>query len=426
MPLVPPSRRWLPSLALLLSSGCLVATPSCPSRPADPEVWFGEAWLEPDVQLRLGGYHTEQGELRPIFEWAEPGAEGARRVIFEPFGRAGHGNFVAALQLEAHVVLLAAHESHDTLGVVVLDSGGEVQRAQELQLEAPPFHFRLWTAKDAQGFVVGLSLAGQGAGLLWFDPQAHLVRALVVPGLSGVTGLALHADRSLSVLGHVRMSASEHVADGVLRVSAEGQPLWLRGVEFEGAGPTQLLDPSLAAGLRGSTILLGGKSAEYSKDLVVAELDAAGTLTRARRFPRPWPEEPLDWVVGPITQRAAVAEDGSTFVAATVPSERQASTYLTLLRLDAALEPLRQRAVATSSWQLHDVQLTDSSLRVRGKFYFQCEFDRASFSGCADTRALPALVSLPTASEAEAFEPDARPGPTESWAVELVPWTPPD
>lgn len=426
LPLVLRVPRWLPSLAFLLPAGCLVAAPSCPNRPADPEIWFGEAWLEPDAQLRLGAYLVGPSELRPILEWAADGAEAPLRRTFEPFGRAGHGAFVAALEQEVGVVLLAAHEGKETLGLVVLGPDGEVRQAREVQLAASPLHFSPSVAQDAQGFVVGLALKEQGAGLLWFDPQARLVRSLILPGIGGVTDVVLHRDRSLSVLGHGVMSGSGRIADGLVRLSAEGEHLWQRNVEFLELVPGRLSDPSLAVGPEGATLMLGGRSAQYSTELVLAELDSHGGLVGQRRFPRPWPQEPLDWTPGPITQRAVMAEDGTRYVAATVPFEQQGSSYLTLLELAPDYTLRRQSATETGAWQLYEVRVVGGRVRVRGKWFFECAFELASLAGCAPSIALPALVSLPVRSEIEVVDQGVRPGPMESWPVELVPWTPPD
>lgn len=410
----------------LLLSGCLLAPPSCPNRPADPEIWFGEAVVEGGVQLRLGGYLVEGGGLKPIFEWVTAGSESATRRLFEPLGRAGHGSFVHALQHEAGVILLAAHEDRETLGVVVLGPTGEVQSAQEIQLEAPPFHYRLVSAQDEQGFVLGLSLEGPRAGLLWFGPQAQLIRSVILPGLSGVTDLVLHPDRSLSVLGPSLMN--DRVADGVLRLSAEGEQQWQENLLFLDYVPGPLSDPSLATDGRGGTILLGGKARplEPSVDLVLAQFDPGGTLEQQRRIPRPYPDEPLDWVLGPITQRAAGTPDGTLYVAATVPFERQANTYLTLIELDRNQDVLRQRAIAWGSQQLFEVRVLDAKVRVRGQRFLECVFDLAELGGCAAAVPMPTLVSLPVRSELESVSLPTRPGPLESWPVELVEWTPPD
>lgn len=425
----------LPLLAVvgactLVLAGCLVPSVPWPNRPADPEIWVEQVQLDDGTRVRLGGYLAGE-QIRPLVEWQRPGDPGFTRRAFEALGAAGHTRFDGVLGDEAGLVLVSAAEGRESLVVTRLDWAGESRGAVEVALGAPMRGYELGVAWSAGQLVVGLALGlpdggvGAEAAVLWLGPAGEPVRGVVVPELSGFAELALHGDGALTVLGAARLEGSPEV--GVARFSPAGALEWARSLRFPDYGARSLLGASLAVGPAGQALVVGQHPYPLRPrvDVVLAQLDAAGALTWQRAISRPYPAEPPNWVLGPITQRAAFAPDGALFLAATAPFEQQGGTHLVLLELGAGGEVLRQSAVTRGTQRLVEVRAAADTVRARGELFFECTFDRGSFAGCEAPLALPPLVSEPTAVDLRERPMAPRTLAPAHVPVSVTPWTPP-
>lgn len=424
--------RGLVLLAALVFSGCLVPSLPGPYRPADPEVWYELMRLDDGTRVRAGGYLVTGEETRPLIEWQRPGATDWTRRAFEPLGTARHTHFVRALGDSSGLTLLAADEGRDTLAVVQLDWDGQVRGGVEISLGAPVRGYALGVVRGADQLVVGLSVglpdggAGGEAGVLWLRPDGEPLRAAVLPALASAFELALHADGALTLLGPARVQ--DRLDVGVARLSPAGQVDWVRALRFTDYLARLPSDLSVAADGDGGVLVVGHHDAPLQSraDLVLAQLNAAGGRGWQRAIQRPYPSEPVNWTLGPITQRAAYAPDGALYVAATAPYQRQGSTHLVLLELGPGGEVLRQSALNGGTQQISEVRATADAVRVRGSFFLECTFDRASLSGCDAPLALPPLVGTSTPTEMGDLPTEARSSVPQSQLLLLTPWTPPD
>lgn len=425
----PPLLAVVVPCALALA-GCLVPSVPWPNRPADPELWAEQVQLDDGTRVRVGGYLAGEA-IRPLVEWQRPGDASFTRRAFEALGAAGHPRFDRVLGDEAGLTLFSATEGRESLVVTRLDWAGGARGAVELSLGAPLRGSELGVARGAAELVVGAALGlpdggpGAEAAVLWLRPDGEPVRGAVVPELSSASELALHADGALTVLGPARHEATPEV--GVARFSAAGALEWARALRFDAYGARNPSGLSVAGGPAGQALVVGHLPSPSSPraDVVLAQLDAAGALAWSRSLARPYPAEPPNWVLGPITQRAAFASDGALFVAATAPFEQQGGTHLVLLELGAAGEVQRQSAVTRGTQRLLEVRPTAEAVRVRGELFFECAFDRASLAGCEAPLALPALVGEATGAAVRDRPGSARPLGVGSRPVAPTPWTPP-
>lgn len=408
------------TLLALGASACLLPQIPGPTRPADPEVWYGQAVRADGFAVRVGGYLSEEG-LRPLVALRAPGGAWTSRA-FTPVGTARHGAFVTVIAGPVGLTVVAATDGADSLVVASLDEQGRPLRAQELSVGAV-HGTNVLLARVGDQLVLGSTAKGGGARLLWLDSALLPTRAVGLPALGDLRSLAVHADGSVSALGS---AASAPGATVLFHVGPDAEPRWARQLRFTSPGPNSLVDGVVAAAGDGGALIAGqhGRADRRSVDLELARFDGAGALLWAEAIARPYPAELFDFRVGPITQRAAAADQGGWFVAASAPLERQNSTHLVLLELDASGAVLRQSAVTSSAQRISEVQVGDGAVVVRGSFFFECAFDRARLDGCEAPLAFPAFAAEPAAVEVTSpqldrspLAPGARPVALESWPI---------
>jgi hypothetical protein len=361
-----------------------------------------------------------------VLEGLDAAGRSRWRTELAPIGSGSLSSVTAAAATGSGALVLASDRQASRIGLLTVSGGGDVLHASELVLAQAKVGEPLLQSMISDGvrgaiaaIPTSLDVGGAATLLLRLDARAEVSWSAFVKPMSRVQAMSIAQGR-LVLAGSTVVDGSEALL--IAELDANGRLAWARAMSATPSLRPSAAGAAVARMASGDLVVVLAAGGTTVPDLAVVRLDERGAVRWVRALRRPVPADapanPMDYAPGPMLQ-GVVAEGEVALVAVTIPTNRNGSNQLVLLRVAADGSLTAQRSVPAATSKPLSLSLVANGVVVRSDDMPDCLF---SASQPADCNGPEVPVSLPASdirvvtSEAMAW---SVPAPSKATPIDV-------